>query len=104
VIQKLKTSTYFRVHPESFTRTIIDILLCSRLEVLGDNTANRRLRVHSEVLITTKTRDNGRIGSITDRADWVLGWGTKEDIENITLIVEAKAEGLQTVALPQLFA
>jgi len=53
-IQKFKTSTYFRVHPESFPRTIIDILLCSRLEVLGDNTANRRLRVHSEFLSPLK--------------------------------------------------
>ena len=83
-------------------RTIIDILLCSRLEALGDTNSNKRLSVYLEVPINTKTKNNGNISLITGRADWILGWGMKEDIENVTLIAEAKIEGEAKSALPQL--
>ena len=103
MIQKIKTTPYFfGKRPESFTKTTIDIFLCGRFEALGDANSNRHLSVYSEVTINTKTKDGGSIGSITGRAGWILGWGMKEDIENITLVVEAKSEGLAKSALPQL--
>ena len=99
--------SFAKYHPESLTRTIIDILFCDRLEALDDKQSNHRLSVVSEVSIRT-TVQNERIygqGYISGRADWTLGYGnSKAQLETVLAIIEAKRGGYAFSGLAQMLA
>ncbi|KAI9765360.1 MAG: hypothetical protein M1840_007440 [Geoglossum simile] len=104
-IRKFNTSRYYSFRREPFSRTLIHLLLCDRLLVLGDGDANNILEVATEVDIRAEVLQNKKgkwkAGYITGRADYTLGYLDRRKIEAILIIIEAKKEGAGGLALPQ---
>lgn len=103
-IGKLLRSEYARkFQPESITRTMFDILLCDRLELLNDAAAHKRLRIIPEAPMEI-SRTSGSINkTISGRADWALGYMDEKDkLQEMLIVIEAKAPGNIGAAIPQL--
>jgi len=107
-LDMIKKSRYYtRYHPESLTRTIIDILLCDRLDFLDDNESNHHLHVASEVNIDAPIQNESAYGwgRVSGRADWTLGYGAyKAELGTVLAVVEAKRGGYASSAISQLLA
>ncbi|KAK9431029.1 hypothetical protein V1505DRAFT_310133, partial [Lipomyces doorenjongii] len=100
-IQNIRRSKYMReLQPESMVRILFDVLVCDRLELLDDRFAARHLKVVSEVQVEVPTK---RHKNICGRADWTLGYMDEKDrLQEMLVVVEAKARGNIGAALPQL--
>lgn len=82
------------------TRTLFDILICDRLELLDDDSAAKQLKVVPEVQMEISIEHRIKISG---RADWTLGCMDKKDrLQEMLVVVEAKARGNIGAALPQL--
>ncbi|KAL1967032.1 hypothetical protein VTN77DRAFT_3556 [Rasamsonia byssochlamydoides] len=60
----------------------------------SDDTSLQRLRLHSEPVFTWKTEYQGIPRLLTDRADYALWYGRKEELEMNLVVVEAAKEKL----------
>ncbi|KAN0074324.1 hypothetical protein V8E54_008261 [Elaphomyces granulatus] len=100
-IQKIRRSKYFqKFQAESLIRTLFDILICDRLELLSDDSAAKHLKVVPEVQMEIPIEDNLKISG---RADWTFGYmDEKHKLQEMLVVIEAKAPGNVTTALPQL--
>lgn len=86
--------------PESLVRTLVDIFLCDRLELLDDAMSYKHLKVIPETQVDAKTKDGA---CISGRADWVLGYADdKARLHEMLLVVEAKRPHQVGAALSQL--
>lgn len=111
-VNQIKKSRYYRHYgDESLIRSVIDVLLCGRLEELTDDSANHRLQVAAEVDVSVNIRNLKGLESsnsdapavIRGRADWMLGYGlTKKCLDSMLVIIEAKRYGASASAIPQL--
>jgi hypothetical protein len=110
-ITEIRTSPYYsKFGDESLIRSIIDVLLCGRLEKLADYGANNQLAVAAEVDMHIKVRNPDavehsgiRSAAIRGRADWVLGHTSfKKNLDGMLIVLEAKREGSSPKAIPQL--
>ncbi|KAK9236063.1 hypothetical protein V1525DRAFT_451606 [Lipomyces kononenkoae] len=85
---------------ESIVRTLLDVLICDRLELLDDRCAARHLKAIPEVQIEVSTKYHKKISG---RADWTLGYMDEKDkLQESLVVIEAKARGNIGAALPQL--
>lgn len=88
---------------ESFSRTIIDLILLDRLNALRDETSHRKLLLGAEVTIAIQVMDNGKPTVVQGRADWAIGYGNStETTGNLLIVAEAKRVGQAVVGMPQL--
>jgi hypothetical protein len=103
-IRKLLLSVYAeRFQPESLTRTILDILLCDRLEKLDDAGSRKRLRIVPEAIMEFSTTIGSIRKRISGRCDWALGYmDDKSKLQEMLVVIEAKSPGNLGTALPQL--
>ncbi|KAI9771531.1 MAG: hypothetical protein M1839_002774 [Geoglossum umbratile] len=109
-IKEIKSSRYYKNGDEALIRSIIDILICGRLEHLEDTGANKHLYVTAEVDIQARARDPKALdpsGSsnviIRGRADWAIGYAiSKTSLSSKFIILEAKREGESSKGIPQL--
>jgi len=101
-IRNIRGSKYLRAfRPESIVRTLFDLLICDRLEILDDSFMTKHLKVASEIQMQASTKDDVKISG---RADWTLGYmDEKDNLKEMLVVVEAKARGSLGTAIPQLF-
>ncbi|KAK9234759.1 hypothetical protein V1525DRAFT_325233, partial [Lipomyces kononenkoae] len=84
-IQNIRRSKYMReFEPESMVRTLFDVLVCDRLELLDDRFAARHLKVVSEVQSEVPTKHHKKI---CGRADRTLGYMDEKDRLQEMLVV-----------------
>jgi len=100
-IENVRDSKYMRTfRPESIVRTLFDILICDRLELLDDSFAAKHLKVVAEVPMQVSTKDSRKISG---RADWTLGYMDEKDkLQEMLVVIEAKSRGILGAAIPQL--
>ncbi|KAK9326951.1 hypothetical protein V1520DRAFT_350159 [Lipomyces starkeyi] len=100
-IQNIRRSKYLRTfRPESAVRTLLDVLICDRLELLDDRSAAKHLKAIPEVQMEISTKHHKKISG---RADWTLGYMDEKDkLQEMLVVIEAKARGNIGAALPQL--
>ncbi|KAK9235287.1 hypothetical protein V1525DRAFT_427942 [Lipomyces kononenkoae] len=100
-IQNIRRSKYMRAYqPESMVRTLFDILICDRLELLDNRYAAQHLKIVPEVQMEIPTNHHRKI---CGRADWTLGYMDEKDrLQVMLVVVEAKARGNIGASLPQL--
>ncbi|KAA8643587.1 hypothetical protein EYZ11_009491 [Aspergillus tanneri] len=103
-IQNIRRSKYLRTFgPESLVRTLFDILVCDRLELLDDTAAAKQLKVVAEVQMDVLAEYRSIHTRISGRADWTLGYmDEKDNLQEMLVVIEAKARGNIVAALPQL--
>ncbi|KAH0553121.1 hypothetical protein GP486_006691 [Trichoglossum hirsutum] len=109
-IREIKSSRYYKNGDEALIRSIIDILICGRLEHLKDTGANKHLYVTAEVDIQTRARDPKAVDPsssnnviIKGRADWAIGYAvSKTSLSSKFIIMEAKRDGESSKGIPQL--
>ncbi|KAK9323150.1 hypothetical protein V1517DRAFT_321219 [Lipomyces orientalis] len=97
----IRRSKYMRTfQPESMVRTLFDVLICDRLELLDERLAAQHLKVVPEVQMEVPTKHHKKI---CGRADWTLGYMDEKDrLQEMLVVVEAKVRGNIGAALPQL--
>lgn len=105
-IAKLLESEYSRrFRPESITRTMFDILLCDRLELLDDAASGKRLRIVPEASMDFSNTSDSMKKTISGRADWALGYmDDKDKLHEMLVVLKAKTHGNIGATLPQLLA
>lgn len=104
MISDLRSSPYIPDRTnESFSRTILDLIILDRLNALQDQTAHKRLLLGTEVNIAIEADDDGKPIIIRGRADWAIGYGSStSNTGNLLIIAEAKRYGSASVGIPQL--
>ena len=89
---------------ESFSRTVLDLIVVDRLRQLEDKDAFHRLQVSAEVPVSIRAQNiYGDSEIIKGRADWVMGYGVdKGDTGSILNVLEAKSYKTAAIGTPQL--
>lgn len=109
-ITHIKSSRYYKYGDEALIRSVIDVLLCGRLEHLDDVGANKHLHVAAEVDIQVKARDPKAVDPsvntkviIKGCADWMIEYAlSKKSLSSKLIIIEAKRDGGSSGGVAQL--
>ena len=95
-----------KVSPPGYLhRSILEVLLCDRLNRLDDQNTHKRLQLSTKIPISVRIKDpHGNPETVEGKADWAFGyWRGKHDIRPILLVIlEAKTDGETIVDMPQL--
>lgn len=85
-VTKVRESKHFqRNQSEATIRTMVEIILCDRLENLDDNESAQALNWFSEVPVSVRSDPLG--STINGRADWCLAHGDRKGLIDTALVV-----------------
>jgi hypothetical protein len=97
-VKHIRSSRYFKMtQSEALCRTIIDVILCDRLELLVDNNSERRLNMVHEVTLQAYSQRLKKL--VTGRADWSLAHDDPKSSLDSTLILLCVSYHLDSISL-----